>query len=260
MMKKLAVAAVSLLALGASGVASAQISSGSPENSVLVLAIYDTVNDQTYVQNLGITYLDVVQDPTFGTPSVVVNLDSTALSIFGSATNLIWNVTAVGQDLTLPDGDLFGALSTAVSTPPLSNSDFGILDAIRTQYDEMINAANSTSTGMTRFPGGATGDTGSSLSFDQSTFSQRISGQVGFDNSTSVANGMDLWWLSLDAAYVGEAPQLITSAGLTLDLGGNSFITFGDAAAPIPLPAAAWLLMSGLLGMGAVSRRRKVAA
>lgn len=34
----------------------------------------------------------------------------------------------------------------------------------------------------------------------------------------------------------------------------------GDAIAPIPLPAAGWLLLGGLAGLGALSRRRKKAA
>ena len=39
-----------------------------------------------------------------------------------------------------------------------------------------------------------------------------------------------------------------------------SHISFYNGAAPVPLPAAGWLLMAGLGGIGAVARRRRGAA
>jgi hypothetical protein len=49
--------------------------------------------------------------------------------------------------------------------------------------------------------------------------------------------------------YVGT--WLVSAAGvLTYDVGG----------APVPLPAAVWLLLSGIAGVGTISRRRKTAA
>lgn len=41
---------------------------------------------------------------------------------------------------------------------------------------------------------------------------------------------------------------------------GLSNITLMGTAAPIPLPAAAWLLLGGIAGLGAVARRRRLAA
>ncbi len=46
----------------------------------------------------------------------------------------------------------------------------------------------------------------------------------------------------------------------TLDTSGNLVITGNGGGAPVPLPAAVWLLGSGLMGLVGVSRRRKIAA
>lgn len=46
-----------------------------------------------------------------------------------------------------------------------------------------------------------------------------------------------------------------------LDATGRLTYSFvGETTNPVPLPAAAWLLLSGLAGMGVIGRRRKVAA
>ena len=42
--------------------------------------------------------------------------------------------------------------------------------------------------------------------------------------------------------------------------GRVSHISFYNSAAPVPLPAAGWLLIAGLGELGALARRRKAAA
>jgi hypothetical protein len=65
---------------------------------------------------------------------------------------------------------------------------------------------------------------------------------------------------SLDGALTGSW----STAGLMTPNGRNqagvSHISFYNSAAPVPLPAAAWLLIAGLGGLGAVARKRKTAA
>lgn len=80
-----------------------------------------------------------------------------------------------------------------------------------------------------------------------------------FDTSTTSEESLYFWaftkGMEASDATVGLLPaQDLKAAGQwTLDLSGNS-IAYASAA--VPLPAAVWLFASGLLGLGAVSRRK----
>jgi hypothetical protein len=65
---------------------------------------------------------------------------------------------------------------------------------------------------------------------------------------------------ALDGALSGDW----STAGLMTPNGKNqagvSHISFYNSAAPVPLPAAGWLLVTGLGGLGALARRRRASA
>ena len=65
---------------------------------------------------------------------------------------------------------------------------------------------------------------------------------------------------ALDGALSGDwsTAGLITPNGK--NQAGVSHISFYNSAAPVPLPAAGWLLIAGLGELGALARRRKAAA
>lgn len=80
-------------------------------------------------------------------------------------------------------------------------------------------------------------------------------GLAGFNAQQTVGSPIDLYAVTSTGART--APVLSGSLG-TFTLSGN-VLTFSSAVTQAPLPAAAWLLVSGLLGFGGAARRRRLA-
>jgi len=68
----------------------------------------------------------------------------------------------------------------------------------------------------------------------------------------AVDGAFNLWTV---VTYTGPGGTLVLSNGIPLASAGTNYLTFSVAAAPVPVPAAVWLLGSALGGLGLLRRR-----
>lgn len=242
-----------------SGAANAAIdgptSTGASVNSDLVLFVYDTVKDLSYVQNLNVNYKDIIG--LNGSFSGSYNLDASALNIFSTSTtsSLVWGLASTGLDFTDADGSTLGSVLTA-SNPGATPSDFGLVSAANLKFNDLATAANLFTPIGTANASNATGVAASTLSTAVKGFYDHVGNQVGFTNSANVTAAQSLWFVHLSPEYDVATPSLASVNTWALDLGQATLSSAAAPVAPVPLPAAAWLMFSALMGLGGIARRR----
>ena len=238
-----------------SGVANAAIDgptdTGASVNTDLVFYIYDTVNDLSYLQNLNVNYKDIIL-PTAGNFSGSFNLDASSLNVFASsnAANLVWGMAATGLDYTDADGSTLGFVGTRVFP---ANQE---LDAI----GEMNLKFNNLAVEVNLFTAIGTANALSASGAAASKLSTAVKAFAAYEQASSVAVSQNLWFNHTDADYAATPAQLASANPWILNLTTNTLSSSTPPVAPVPLPAAAWLMFSALMGLGGIARRRNAKA
>jgi hypothetical protein len=231
-----------------------------PGNSNLILSVWSPSQPQSLIYNTGMTYLQMQASQITPNGGLVLdfgNIPTAAWDAISGAPDLVYDLVAV-------DGSGTNAARGVLTTAALGTAVFAQLNgdvAAITGSNSFANIAGQVN--------GACAATNPCLTVDaqQIAWDDHLSGKLAVSAAASVGTALGFY------SIVGQAPAnnagtpalvsvfsnangfgtwLLTSAGhLTYTIAGGT--------SPVPLPGAIWLLMSGIAGFGAISRRRNAA-
>jgi hypothetical protein len=176
-----------------------------------------------------------------------------------SGNSIVWGVQGGGQ-LSALDYELGDPGAAQFYTTATANGYTNIIGQPTGVLDTWANLGNTLATVNTHL----------AHSGDLSVFGSSTAA-AGIWDSTAISNNPQNWYggggntgntglNTADALYgvTGGATKVAVSQTGVVTLSASG-LTFGTASAPVPLPAAIWLLGSGLLGLAGVGRRKAAA-
>jgi hypothetical protein len=249
----------SAIVFGLLGSASAQAVMTQPDNGTigggsLFVTVFDTTNNESFTTDLGLLYgafinntalnVNTIRPEAFKELSYNLNM-----SVFAdnNPANLLFNVYA--GDARGGNGSK-GQIITANATPTSNN---GQMNGVNTAAAGLTTVFNQNCPGTATGCAGNFGATNLWGSFINGQFT--VGSGAAFD--TPIAFYLVAGANTLSGTALTTPTQFADANGAwTWLLAADGTLTFsGQTPAPIPLPAAVWLLLSGLAGIGAIGRR-----
>ncbi|TCV89528.1 VPLPA-CTERM sorting domain-containing protein [Sulfurirhabdus autotrophica] len=246
------------------GQAAAAIAPGSSGNGELFLSVYDSVALTSYTRDLGIDMNTFNASGSNAGYSLSFAGDSLLASAFGSLatnSNLLWNVAAL--DSTVNPGNSFVGMqflsTTNASLATVKTQTNTNLAGFAT-VDGYVNAVNA---GATDFVtnNSSTAASADGSSYFGNSFGNNWNKKAVFDSTAAVGSSLNFFALTpsdnsgLHKATVTQFGNADGAATWTLASNGTlSYVS--PAPSAVPVPAAVWLLGSGLIGMVGVARRK----
>jgi hypothetical protein len=270
-LKMIAVAAAMVSAAGAANAALATGNNGS-----LALVAFNTVTNVWYVRDTGyllnsflpssVTTLSgdgsVTGDKT---PAAGLTIDKTVTASFGDSSFSSWLTGQTTTDVRwfLSAVDNNGTATASNVKRFITSSANASETATNGNLDGYIASGNAGGLAAVYASGtnGALSSTGSTVpSAWQTNFGLGVDGLALLDQAASLfyfsrSTGTGSTTTAANTTQYGNV-----NGFATVTLASNGDLTYVAPVAAVPVPAAAWLLGSGLLAMGGAIRRRKAAA
>jgi hypothetical protein len=273
---KLKLVAIAAAMASLSGVAHADLTSGSTTNNgSFSLLAFNTVTRDWYIRDLGYLINDFL--PTGITTSAADGaavgnktgeagqlINGTVKSNFSDAAFGTWFSAQTASDVRWMVGayDQVSSSSTGSQRRAIISSAVANDTFLNSALDSFVSGSNWG--GLSSFANPFTlSKTGTNI------FGQADTGANSFADPGLVGQAQTLFY-QVRTAFTGSGFNLSaqtiygnSTGAASLTLAANGDLTYSLApanVAAVPLPAAAWLMGAGLLGMGGMVRRRRAAA
>lgn len=251
--------------LGMAGNASAALQDAASGSSALIFSAWDPTTGKSYSEALAFNLNSFLPNGPSGSLSFAP--DAAFTTLFGSIANntsLLWNVAAGDSNSTLGVGDAGTQFRLAATTTTLTPSITNFQNSQATgKFQNYLNNLNSSGCSF----GSNTGSCASSSATDGWNVNSGVWGAAaGLSGGFTTAAGVGQSLFMLLTANSGTSVSTQTGKTSYLNTSGSpetwtlqndgTLVWSGSPVSNVPVPAAVWLLSSGLMGLIGVARRR----
>jgi len=227
-----------------------------------ILTIWDATNQRSYSQDLGVKYSVLYSGAAFNGSSI--SLDASALSVFGGDfSSAQWNISAANTHVKNGTVNAYAGAGYILSYQAALQltAPAGITTNVNSVWNTFAGYQTNLAMGDQAVAGNQVRSgtaAGSNETGYQSIWTGQVAGRAlqDWDFIVGGLSTQNLWFTGYGNA-AGTLSSVLNLGSVTLNVNSKT-LAFNSAAAPaVPVPAAAWLMGSALLGLGGVGRSRK---